>query len=249
MKFKAMFLATIFALSIFSCEAQKLNFKWDDNLEKHHLAHRQDSSTWNLDLLKSDLDYNKQKGNTKPIAFGAFPTPKYDLLGNDTFKGVGTGGNFLGLTLNGKTIVYTYFLANKNLINEAFLKDKPNEVFFTIVVLTDFIDSLNYSHAGTHVVSRNNPHYLGEGFYKTKSAEIDFTAFITATRDQFAIINMRLFNLNYGRTILMAPQKDGSLRSMQVSGPIFSDKEVKDYIDSILKRKEVIDFFANSQNI
>ncbi len=242
-----------FALALFtflslSCKAQNVISGWNEKLEKQHLQNRQDSTTWDWDLLNADLQLNKERVS-KPIAYGAFPVPKYDLLGNESFKGVGTGGNFSGIDLNGKKILYSYFLVNKNAINKDFIGDKHNEVFFTIVVLTDFIDTVNFTHGGVHIISRNNPDYIGQGFFKTKKDHVDYTAFLTAHRDEFAIVNMRLFNLKEGRTILIAPQKDGSLRSMQITRPVFSDKEIKDHVDKILKQDDVKKFFTNKRNI
>ncbi len=99
------------------------------------------------------------------------------------------------------------------------------------------------------MLSRNNPGYICEGFFKKRKNEIDYTAFLTANRDAYAIVNMRLFNLKYGRTILIAPQKDGSLRSMQILSPILSNQEVKGYIDKILKQDDIKTFFLNMDNI
>ena len=222
---------------------------WSVNQEKQHLKYRQVPNTWAWDLLKRDLDDNSKGGSTTPIRFGAFPVPKYELLGKESFKGIGAAGNLSGIAYDGKTIVYAHFYAKKNAINKPFIGDKPDEVFFTIVVLTDFVDAVNFTHVSVHMISRNNPDYIAGGFFKTKKDEIDFTAFITASRDEFAIVNMRLFNLKYGRTILIAPQKDGSLRSMQLTSPILSAMEIKNYIDKILKEQDVNKFFTNKENI
>ena len=231
------------------CLVRTLNPTWSVDQEKQHLKYRQDPNTWAWDLLKRDLDYISEGGTTNPIRFGAFPVPKYELLGKESFKGIGAGGNLSGIAYEGKTIVYGNFYANRNAINKPFIGDKPNEVFFTIVVLTDFVDTVHFTHGSLHMISRNNPDYIARGFFKTKKDEIDFTAFITASRDEFAIVNMRLFNLKYGRTILIAPQKDGALRSMQLTSPILSAMEIKNYIDKILKQKDVNKFFTNKENI
>jgi hypothetical protein len=229
--------------------AQNSTIVWDEKRETQYLQNRQDSTKWDLNLLKKDLERNKETVISKPFAFGAFPIPKYELLGKDSFKGVGNGGEFSGLDLNGKKILYSYFLVNKNAINQKFIGDKPNEVFFTIVVLTDFVDATNFTHAGVHIISRNNPDFIGQGFFKTKNDEIDYTAFLTAERDEYAIVNMRLFNLKHGRTVLIAPQKDGSLRSIQIANPILSDKEIKAHIEKLLKQDDVKKFFTDDGNI
>lgn len=242
------FALTLFIFLAATCEAQKAVSEWTDKSEKQHLQNRQDSSTWDTELLRRDIESNKERA-AKPMRYGAFPVPKYDLLGAESFKGVGNGGNFTGIDINGRKVLYSYFLVNKNAFTQKFIGDKPNEVFFTIVTLTDFIDTVNYTHAGVQVISRNNPDYIGQGFFKTKNDEIDYTAFLTASRDEYAIVNMRLFNLKNGRLVLIAPQKDGSLRSMQLKMPVLSDKELPDYINKTLQQDDVKKFFSNSGTI
>lgn len=238
----------LFAFFVTFCKAQEVISEWTEKSEKLHLQNRQDTATWGAELLRRDIESNKER-IAKPIRYGAFPVPKYELLGKDSFKGIGNGGNFTGIDVNGKKVIYSYFLVNKNTLTQKFIGDKPNEVFFTIVTLTDFIDTVNYTHAGVQIISRNNPDYIGQGFFKTKTDEIDYIAFLTANRDEYAIVNMRLFNLKNGRIILIAPQKDGSLRSMQLETPILSDKELSDYINKILQQDNVKIFFNNGNNI
>lgn len=99
-------------------------------------------------------------------------------------------------------------MVNKTKVNEPYLKDKPNEVFFTVVVSTDIeIDTIDYSHARGIISSRNNPHYIREGWIKTKNDSVDYVAFITADRNSYAIVNMRLLDLKNGNIILINPKK------------------------------------------
>ena len=108
--------------------------------------------------------------------------------------------------------------------------------------------NINAENFQVNVVSRNHPDYLGQGMIKTKNEKIEFVAFITAERKQFAIVNSRLFDLELGRTILIAPQKDGSLRSMQIkSEEIIDFKNLKNYNQSLINDKKIIEFF-NSEN-
>ncbi|HLO61090.1 MAG TPA: hypothetical protein VK179_20235 [Bacteroidales bacterium] len=222
---------------------------WNNEKEIKYLENREDSTTWNQELLTRDLDRNRET-KSEPITYGAFPVPKYELLGQNSFKGIGSGGNLIqGIKTNGKTLLYSYFLVNSNTLNEQYLGNKENEIFFVIVVLTDFVDSVNFTHAGVQIISRNNPDYIGQGFFKTKKDQIDYVAFLTAFREEFAIINMRLFNLKYGRTILIAPQTDGSVRSKQIKGPVLTESEVDEYIRTLLKQDSIKNFFTTEGNI
>ena len=240
-------------LTLFFVVSAKINaqetLEWNKDKELEHLKNRQDSTKWNIDMLNQDINYRKSKENKLPINFGAWPVPDYSLLGEGSFKGVGNGGNFVGIDLNDKKLLYSFFSVNKNRFTAKSINDKPNEVFFSIIVLTDFIDTKDYSHAGIYISSRNNPDYVGEGFFKTKDNKIDYLAFLTANRDEYAIVNMRLFNLKHGRIILIVPQKDGSLRSMQIESSILTDIEMQAFIEKTLLRNDVIEFFNEEGNI
>lgn len=139
---------------------------------------------------------------------------------------------------------------NKCRVNERYIPDKPNEVFFTIVVLTDTIDLKRYTHTDVSISSRNHPHYVGQGFVKTKESEVDFVSFITADRNAYALVNMRLFDLRIGRIILIVTKKEGTFRSLQLESPILSSDEMDNHIQHLLNNdKVVIDFFTRSDNI
>jgi hypothetical protein len=98
--------------------------------------------------------------------------------------------------------------------------------------------------------SRNHPNYIGQGSINTKGNRIDFISFLTADRKNFAIVNLRLFDLDQGRIILIAPQQDGSLRSMQIEAPPLTSKTVEPYlIDNLTQQSKVISFFSKDGNI
>lgn len=198
-------------------------------------------------MFLADLANMKEESEL-PMISGVFPVPDYDLVGKGSFKGVGNfgfpGGEGSELKINGKTILYNSFFAGANSLNKAFIDGKKNEVFFQIIVLTDTVDTVNYSHVGSEIISRNHPNYIGQGFYKTKSEKIEYIAFQTADRHAYALVNMRLFDLSHGRTILIAPQKDRSIRSKQINTPILSSEEIETFTDSLVKVPRVIRFFT-----
>jgi hypothetical protein len=180
--------------------------------------------------------------------------PKYNLLAENSFKGVGNfgfpGGENSEFKINEKTILFNSFFAGKNHFNENYIDhSEADEIFFQIIILTDFVDTLNYKHLSSEVISRNHPDYFGQGFYKTKNAKIDYVAFLTADRSSYAIINTRLFDLKYGKTILIAPQRNKSLRSMQINSPKLSSKQVEDYTKKLLDREDIKLFFNAKGNI
>lgn len=238
----------MFLLLAFSCKAQEESeFKWNLEKERIHNENRNDSTKWSSKTWKADTKNIILKG--RPFIDGVFPVPKYELT-DSTFNGLGNSGDWKGFDLNDKKIIYHSFYVKKNAVNRKFINDKPNEVFFTIAVLTDSIDLKGYSHTNVSISSRNHPHYVGQGFVKTKSNEIDFISFLTADRNNYAIVNMRLFDLRIGRIILIAPKKDGTLRSLQLNSPNMPSEEMDEYIKNLMSNdKKVIDFFMDKNNI
>lgn len=81
----------LFAFFVTFCKAQEVISEWTEKSEKLHLQNRQDTATWDAELLRRDIESNKER-IAKPIRYGAFPVPKYELLGKDSFKGIGNGG-------------------------------------------------------------------------------------------------------------------------------------------------------------
>lgn len=232
--------------------AGKAPARWTNEMADQYLKNRDDSTTWDTEMFNNDrlnsADFDL------PFTVGVFPTPKYDLLVDKSFNGVGnfglSGGEGNELKIEDKTILFNSFYAGKNAFNQAYLDDnKPNEIFFHIVVLTDLIDTLDYTHLMSGVVSRNHPDYIGQGFYKTKESRIDYAAFITADRNAYAIVNMRLFDLTKGKTILIAPQKDKSFRSMQIDSPSLSREEIEGFTKTLLETEDVRRFFTAAGNI
>ncbi len=223
-----------------------------DSLRSLVVQKRQDSSYWNAEMLEADLSYKNERP-TGPFVFGAFPVPNYDLIGKGTFSGLGnfgySGAGKYYKTIKTKIILYNSFFVKKNRLNQKRLQKRKDEIFFQILVLTDTIDSVDFSHVGSEIISRNHPDYVGQGFYRTKSATIDYVAFTTPENESYAIVNTRLFNLNFGKTILIAPQKNGSLRSLQIESPQLSSEEVNQFTDKLLEEGIVVDFFTKPGNI
>jgi hypothetical protein len=242
----------VLLLIITGCTSTDNKNSWSKEQSNQQVLQREDSSTWDTQMFLADLAKIKGKSDL-PMISGVFPVPAYDLVGKGSFKGVGNfgfpGGEGTELKINGKTILYNSFFAGANPFNKAFIADKKNEVFFQIIVLTDTVDTVNYAHVGSEVISRNHPNYIGQGFYKTKSQKIEYIAFQTADRHSFAMVNMRLFDLSLGRTILIAPQTNQSFKSKQINAQILSSEEIEAFTDSLVKVPQIIQFFTQNGTI
>ncbi|TNE53824.1 MAG: hypothetical protein EP338_09860 [Bacteroidetes bacterium] len=257
MKYKfILFLPLIFTFACGEEPKSKPDFEkkfWTPEMKKQHLANLNDSSTWDMEMFQTDLQTIPFLPAEMPIKTGVYPTPNYDLVGEGSFGGVGMHGLSGGIDMEKKigerTILYNSFFVKSSDVTESFVGEKKDRVFFQILVLTDFVDTTNYTHLHKWMVSRNHPDYIGQGFFKTQNNKIDYLAFLTAEQHAYAIVNMRLFDLSKGRTILIAPQKDGSLRSMQWDAPALSSTEIDAYTDELIREQKVIDFFQYLGNI
>jgi len=254
---KIKYLLLVLLISNFSCVDQRKehieNLILTNEMVRAHLINREDSTKWDLEMLRSDLG-NKINDSGLPFTSGVFPVPAYDLLAKESFKGVGNfgfpGGEEAELRIDDKTILFNSFFVGANVFNQNHVEDdRKNESFFHIIVLTNYVDTVSYAHLSSEIVSRNHPDYIGQGFYKTKESKVDYSAFITGDRNAYAIINMRLFDLKNGKTILIAPRKDGSLRSMQVKSPQLSSEQIEGYTIRLLENEKVKAFFTASGNI
>lgn len=213
---------------------------WNKQKREQYLNNRNDSTSWDNKMLTND----KQLigiGEFGPFEIGVFPVPKYELLGKGSFKGLGNKNE--DFKVGEKAIVMNSFFIADNDINQKQLKGKSNDVFFHLLVLTDTLDTENYNMNKSIAISRNHPDYVAQGFVKTKNNKIDYFAFNTAENNSYAIINTRLFDLNFGKTVLIAPQKDGTLRSLQIKSPELTSKNVIDYTNNLIGKGEIIKFF------
>ena len=233
-------------------ETEVIKEFWTLEKEDQFLANRNDSAKWDWDMFNRDLEARSFFQTDVPLGVGVFPSPNYDLMGKGSFGGIGmfgTNGDGDEHKIGEKTILYNSFYVRSSDAARGFVGINEDRVFFQIIVLTDFVDTLNYSHLQKQLVSRNHPDYIGEGLYKTQNNKIDYVAFLAANQNSYAIINMRMFDLTKGRTILIAPQKDGSLRSLQIDSPALSSKEIEVYTEKLLKKEEIESFFSKSGNI
>jgi|GEM_PF-1328699 len=247
-KMSSILLSGLIFLTPLSIWAQKKK-KWSHQLEQQMLIYRTDSSKWDYRLFKQDspTDSIMAPRELFPFPNGAFPVPRYDLAGKFKYSGGEVDGYqkiFHGKKLNG-----FYFSGGKTEASKILLKKKNNEVFFAILYIRSDRDSSKDFKLSSNIFSRNSPDYTCQGYFNGNNVAVDFLAFLTPNRDAYAIVDMRIFNLNFGRLILIAPQKDRTLRSYQVIIPLLSSEEMEPYLDKVLNRKDVKSFILKYGNL
>lgn len=219
---------------------------WSKAKRSEHLENIKDSTTWDLKLFvndKRDVDL----GDIGPFEVGTFPVPKYDLVGIESFKGLGSKGGIFHI--GSKNLLMNSFYIMENELNKDRLNGGKDEIFFQILILTDTIDDTNYNLSKSIAISRNHPDYLGQGFLRTKNNRIDYMAFQTAENNAYAIINTRIFDLNFGKTVLIAPQKDRTLKSLQIQSPKLTFDSILKYTEDLIESEEIIEFFEKKGTI
>lgn len=223
-------------------ETNEKNTYWTKEKREAYGLRNVDSTKWNMKMLEVDLDGNTaHKWPTKP-AISNFPSPvaKYKSPGG-TLK-------FTKLNIENKHIHgYSIGWAKGDFNAHLFQKNQdPVRIYFNILIL---MDDPKEELRAAQIVSRNHPHYLATGSQKTKIGKVDWAQMALADDSNYAIVSQRIFDLNYGRTILVAPQKDGSLRFLQLSS-VDSFKDLNAFlVDEVAPDQKVIDFFLNPNAI
>lgn len=209
---------------------------WTSEAARLHHEKQFDPQQWDEKLLSVDI-----KGNPFTIHLAMeearFPVAPY----------TGAAGAIDYLFSFGDRILKGgAFAIGKNAYNHSTFKvEDSHQVFFNILVLTDVEDEEEYNL----VLSRNHPHYLGQGKVLTSNRPVEYMCFITADQNSYAIVNSRIFDARLGRTILAAPQKDGSIRFLQLDYPYLGYNKALSYMKELLKRANVRAFFKQEGNI
>lgn len=207
-------------------------------LEAARLHHEKqfDPNQWDQKLLAVDI-----KGDPftilLPMEEACFPVAPY--------QGAAGAIDYL-FSFGDRILKGGAFSIGRNEYNEStFQEGDAHQVFFNVLVLTDVDDEEEYNL----VLSRNHPHYLGQGKVLTSTRPVEYMCFTTADQNSYAIVNSRIFDARLGRTILAAPQKDGSIRFLQLDYPYLGHNRALAYMAELLKRAEVQAFFRQEGNI
>lgn len=259
-QFVLYFLSILFSVLFFSCSVtrkiEKRNpkhYEWSIKDTEEYANKNVDSTKWSIKKLTNDLKNAQQADKEVKLPISDYPSPVADYSGN------GSTVNPLSFKIEGKTVI-GYTLAHyKDKFNEHLFSDTAGQyyTFFTILFLTD--KPLLDKGQNPSVISRNYPHYLFIGTQNTSLGNIDWVQTTLGNGENFAIITQRYFDLKAGRTVLIAPLKDGSLRFLQIkdSPETYTWKElssqsvvtINNFVEKIKINKKVISFFSQDKII
>lgn len=129
--------------------------------------------------------------------------------------------------------------------------ENDEDFYFILAVVTDCApDTVTYDDVNLSGISRNHPDVVSEGYVRTSdSGKVDFVAFRAANNDAYAVVNMRLFNLNDGNVVIIVPQNDGSLRSMQIKPEkLLSFSTLRQYMTTLIIEDDAVNRFVITRN-
>ena len=252
-QFVLYFLSLLFSALFFSCSVTRKvdkstpkHFKWSIKDTEEYANKNADSTKWSIKKLTNDLKNAQQADKEVKLPISDYPSPVADYSGN--------GSTVNPLSVTGYTLAHY-----KDKFNEHLFADTAGQyyTFFTILFLTDI--PLLDKGQNPSVISRNYPHYLFIGTQNTSLGNIDWVQATLGNGENFAIITQRYFDLKAGRTILIAPLKDGSIRLLQIkdSPETYTWNElsnqsvltINNFVEKIKINEKVISFFSQDKII
>lgn len=196
------------------------NIEWNlDQLEKRNNKHL-DSVTWNKKLFDQDKNtYNHYKEYFKglPLTISAFPVADYEYaVATESFKIAKDSNLYKG-------------------INVGYFKDEnADELTYEMTLV--FLSNQSDSKENSFVQSRNYPYLTAEGTFTEFNTKYDWVFTKSPDNYSFLMLNMKPFDLRFGKTILIIPKKDGSFYYSQINLDRNSFSETSMFEKSLLSK-------------
>lgn len=192
-----------------------------DTLSKKAI-NNQDPTKWNKELFEKDKKWAKE-GEAKPLKELAFPVEKYDYyvfnspfnfkIGDQHFSGISFGEN-----VGGKE-------------NKFILKTELTLIFYTrdkaIQIEGD-------------VSSRNYPYLTVQGQVEAIS-QFDFVGLKSPENSGYLIVNLKSFDLRFGETVMVFPNKDNSFYYLQLKEKPKLNEKAADFVKRIVTDKKILE--------
>jgi hypothetical protein len=221
---------------------------WTPARRAEYSKRRLDSSLWNSEYLDMDVEVREKFPWPTKAALEGIPSP-VPQYPND-FGGAVMVPN---LKIGNRDIKGTIVAWGKSDVNRHLFPNDTDDllIYLNIFILTDTPKIENGKNA---IVSRNWPHILSTGKQKTSIGNVDWVHVAFANDDNYAFISQRIFDLKFGNTIFVAPQKDGTLRFLQFNGPksiLHEDRveHINEYSAQLKKDDRVIQFIDNEKTV
>lgn len=225
---KKLVIIFISGLLLYSCkdiEKTKSNVQgsnennWNIQKLKERAIQHLDSSKRDKKLFNQDIEtYNKYSDifNSYPLNKSPFPVAKYDYAVSS-----------IPFTIEQDSVIF------KGVRIGEYVNPESEKVIdkLTLLILTNEKDL----EENTLVESRNYPYLTAQGILKVTNNEYDWV--FSASPDGFStlLINMKLFDLRFGETIIIYPQLDKSFLYDQLEESPNNYEDFEDFKKVILK--------------
>ncbi|MBP93035.1 MAG: hypothetical protein CMC55_02825 [Flavobacteriaceae bacterium] len=207
--------------------------KWGIGKLNNRAIQHLDSTKWDLNLFNQDIEtYNKYSEvfQSFPLNKSPFPVAEYDYAVSSTPFFIEMGAS----VLKGVRIGEYESSESEKIIDK-----------LTLLVLTNDKDA----EETTLVDSRNYPYLTAQGIFEVKNNELDWV--FTASPDGFSILllNMKLFDLRFGETIIIYSQTDKSFIYEQIQDSPNNYEHFEDFKKSIMINPKVKKQLISEMNI
>jgi hypothetical protein len=207
--------------------------KWDIKKLNNRAVQHLDTTKWDIKLFNQDIEtYNKYSEIflSYPLNKSPFPVAEYDYavssipflieMDSTVFKGVRIG-------------------EYENPESEKII-DK-----LTLLILTNDKDA----EETTLVDSRNYPYLTAQGIFKVTNNEFDWVFYASPDGFSTLLINMKLFDLRFGETIIIYPQTDKSFLYEQIKDSPNNYGNFEDFKKLIMNNPKVKKQLISEKNI
>ena len=190
----------------------------------------QDTTKWDLELLAFDLQ-TMEAPRQGLMTMGAFPTQHYQgSAGTRSYHFKVGEAEFVGAS---------FFIGKTDKNKHLYQGEDSQKAFFTILTQVD----ATYTDTASHIISRNHPNYIGQGHIQTHGLSLEYLAFSKGDAPATAVVNLKLFDLTKGNTILLAPMPDKSIRVKQLDLGYLSMSGAESQVEDLLKEPSHLEFF------
>ena len=245
----------LFVLTVCICTrvpAQIRDSVWTQADAADYATRHNDSTTWDMERFADDLTHKTDTAWTyrlKPALHPLpIPVPAYDWgYVNMRITELAIPGR----TILGATYAYAYDQYRPKPAGDSLAY---YGTFFNILILTDTVGD---DTRALMINSRNAPHYLGTGKQLTSAGPVEFAQLSLASGENFALISQQYFDLRQGRTVLVAPLRDGSVRFLQLAdspesmrsgaaGDAYNNEVIQAFQQQLEMDPRVIAFFTQA---
>ncbi|TVZ56534.1 hypothetical protein OD91_1822 [Lutibacter sp. Hel_I_33_5] len=183
--------------------------------------HNQIPEKWNMELYKNDKKWLKNT-NSKPLNSLAFPVEKYEYyVFNEPFNFQINGFHFSGISFGENT------------------GGKDDKFIFKHELTLIFYSGEKDYQINGDVSSRNFPYLTIQGQLKLNNI-YDFIGVKSPENSGYLIVNLKSFDLKFGQTVIIFPNKDNSFYYLQSNEKPQINEDIKKYVYRLKTDKRIM---------